>query len=514
LCFNCVLLWFRSQESSTGLNAASFAGHEDVASYLIAKGADVNYANETHKWNPLISACYGGHLKVVSLLLSTKKVNVNSLDKYNQTAFDYATQVGYNDALLALLRKNGAKTGLELGFNPLPIPSGDEEEEVLNSQSQQVLVNPSTSTSSKNISTTTASSTTSVKDTPGLSSSSTNGIRNGRISNQNHEETDLTDEDVTLLPHNGLESPHTSSAVDLLRNLSRKEDVPSLSVPVMQGIRSIDAQPVSAPTAGVSLARQHTSYSMDSSLSTSSSSRIVGGETSATPTEVTSANSSNNLRPAILPRVPSTSVQSTSTPTVSEQNVFSFAPSRGSRSSSISSTASLSSLSGRDVPSIAAMASGSSSSLNNPSKTSRSNSISLVATSTGAGISALLNSNNSSNSISTSLLTASLLGVSSNQIPVSSLPVTTTTTQSNSNSQASTTTASSSSSNIPLQPMVKPTNLPSPTIASPVSTVKLGPVLLGEIKMKPLSNELLLVWSLVFVLYPVLLFLLPNQFGL
>jgi len=53
----------------TALHYASEYGHEDIATYLLDHGADIN-ARDVRGWTPLYSACANDHLVMVVLLVS------------------------------------------------------------------------------------------------------------------------------------------------------------------------------------------------------------------------------------------------------------------------------------------------------------------------------------------------------------------------------------------------------------------------------------------------------------
>lgn len=48
---------------------ASECGHHDIVTYLISRGADVNYKDKTYGWTPLLKASFMGHTETAKLLI-------------------------------------------------------------------------------------------------------------------------------------------------------------------------------------------------------------------------------------------------------------------------------------------------------------------------------------------------------------------------------------------------------------------------------------------------------------
>ena len=68
------------RDGSTALTAAAFGGHDHVVAYLLTRGANVNAANGTYNWTPLISAAFGGNMGVCERLLAVPSIDVAVLD--------------------------------------------------------------------------------------------------------------------------------------------------------------------------------------------------------------------------------------------------------------------------------------------------------------------------------------------------------------------------------------------------------------------------------------------------
>ena len=103
----------------TALMVASIAGYTDIAKYLISKNADLNMKDKKYGATALMYASGKGNLEIVRALVeardtflfffTVRKVNINAKNKQGATALDMAG----SDAIVALLRSNGAKFPLE-----------------------------------------------------------------------------------------------------------------------------------------------------------------------------------------------------------------------------------------------------------------------------------------------------------------------------------------------------------------------------------------------------------------
>jgi len=87
---------------------AAMHGREDIARFLIRRGAD---ANERGKWGwtPLHSAARNGHASVARFLMA-HGADANARTEANRTPLDVATAAD----MKVLLRSHGAKTAKEL----------------------------------------------------------------------------------------------------------------------------------------------------------------------------------------------------------------------------------------------------------------------------------------------------------------------------------------------------------------------------------------------------------------
>ncbi|ODQ45530.1 hypothetical protein PICMEDRAFT_28173, partial [Pichia membranifaciens NRRL Y-2026] len=98
---------------SESLLLASKLGFPDIASLLIAFGADINFKDK-NGWTPLMHAVGKGHLEMVKLLLSNQ-VNVAVKDKKDRTALDILKENGLceTEEYTLLLAKSKEMLALE-----------------------------------------------------------------------------------------------------------------------------------------------------------------------------------------------------------------------------------------------------------------------------------------------------------------------------------------------------------------------------------------------------------------
>lgn len=130
----------KDSNNLSGLHYAVVAGHKDIVSYLISKGANINImapgkftpihcaalygkneiieillqheaAVDTKNekgWTPLHCACYAGQIETVELLLS-KGADINAKDFQKYTSLFYAIQAGKTDVASLLISKGAEK---------------------------------------------------------------------------------------------------------------------------------------------------------------------------------------------------------------------------------------------------------------------------------------------------------------------------------------------------------------------------------------------------------------------
>jgi len=95
----------KDQSKSTPLHYAIEGGHEEVASLLLAKGADVNVKAPSTLKTPLHCAAAKGYHEIVELLLSYGACLDARDDYYGATPLHYATQQGHQDTVELLIAK-------------------------------------------------------------------------------------------------------------------------------------------------------------------------------------------------------------------------------------------------------------------------------------------------------------------------------------------------------------------------------------------------------------------------
>jgi ankyrin repeat protein len=106
--------WINLDYPDTLLGSAAFRGRKDVVEVLLAHGANVNAADNTHGWTPLSDAVMKGHKDVVEVLLA-HGANVNAADKDGRTPLFGAV----NKELVEVLLAHGVNAKNEDGETPL-----------------------------------------------------------------------------------------------------------------------------------------------------------------------------------------------------------------------------------------------------------------------------------------------------------------------------------------------------------------------------------------------------------
>jgi ankyrin repeat protein len=86
--------------SHTPIRAAALYGHVDCIRLLIQSGADVNFKSTGNK-DALMGAAMGGHTACVALLLEAG-ADTSSLNDFGETALDLASTNGFIDCVEAI----------------------------------------------------------------------------------------------------------------------------------------------------------------------------------------------------------------------------------------------------------------------------------------------------------------------------------------------------------------------------------------------------------------------------
>ncbi|MBD3748722.1 MAG: ankyrin repeat domain-containing protein [Sphingobacteriales bacterium] len=97
-----------SEDGFTALGLAAYFGREEVARYLVLKGADVNLPSDNgFRVFPLHSAVAGNHTAIARMLIENKAM-VNVAQKSGVTPLHSAAQNGNIDIIILLLEKGAA----------------------------------------------------------------------------------------------------------------------------------------------------------------------------------------------------------------------------------------------------------------------------------------------------------------------------------------------------------------------------------------------------------------------
>ncbi|MBD3239150.1 MAG: DUF3592 domain-containing protein, partial [Chitinivibrionales bacterium] len=97
----------RRDSLQNGLALAAMRGRRDVVRKLLAEGADINWADATWGWTPLMHAAHAREMKTVKLLVK-RGADVNAVDKHGENAVFRAYRSKAPEIAYYLIRKGGA----------------------------------------------------------------------------------------------------------------------------------------------------------------------------------------------------------------------------------------------------------------------------------------------------------------------------------------------------------------------------------------------------------------------
>ena len=87
------------------LTLSIYLKYSKTAKLLIEKGADVNYKTQPDEDYPLQIACRQGCEEIVKILIDNPKVNINCLNKHNETCFNIAIKSSHMSIYNMLVSK-------------------------------------------------------------------------------------------------------------------------------------------------------------------------------------------------------------------------------------------------------------------------------------------------------------------------------------------------------------------------------------------------------------------------
>lgn len=116
---------------STPLRVACFKGYEDIITFLLAKGADINSKIIYYKTTNLMVACFHKKMKVLKLLLE-HGVRMNDQDYLGRTTLHLAAQMGRLD-LVKILLSYGCDLNVQdnRGVTPIQIAAEYAKDDVV-----------------------------------------------------------------------------------------------------------------------------------------------------------------------------------------------------------------------------------------------------------------------------------------------------------------------------------------------------------------------------------------------
>ncbi|HYW69828.1 MAG TPA: ankyrin repeat domain-containing protein [Pyrinomonadaceae bacterium] len=82
----------RDKDGSTALHCAVWKGHEDVVSFLLQAGAEVNAHNENDHWGttPLHAAAHANQSAIAQMLID-RGADINAMDREGRTPLFHTT---------------------------------------------------------------------------------------------------------------------------------------------------------------------------------------------------------------------------------------------------------------------------------------------------------------------------------------------------------------------------------------------------------------------------------------
>lgn len=106
----------QNNNGNSALLQAIYYGHYNIVKILLSHGANVSYLNNDNN-NALIYAAFNNHYDICELILEYGRniIDINYYNKFNYTAYDYATR-NKNTKLQELLLHEGATTHYIFGY--------------------------------------------------------------------------------------------------------------------------------------------------------------------------------------------------------------------------------------------------------------------------------------------------------------------------------------------------------------------------------------------------------------
>lgn len=115
-----------SEDGFTALGLACYFGHEEVARYLVLKGADVNLPSQNgFNVYPIHSSTAGNYVSITKMLIENK-ANVNVVQQSGVTPLHSAAQNGSIEIIILLLEK-GADVTVRMEGGKLPADLANEK---------------------------------------------------------------------------------------------------------------------------------------------------------------------------------------------------------------------------------------------------------------------------------------------------------------------------------------------------------------------------------------------------